>query len=192
MAGSRRAFGELVETVLVALVLALLVRAFVVESFRVVGNSMEPTLYDGERLFVNKMAYRFRPPQPGDIVVFRYPLNPSRDYIKRVVAVGGQTVEIRDGRVYVDGSFLEEPYVSARDHSTLPPVVLRPDEVYVLGDNRRNSQDSRVFGPFARSFVKGEAVLLYWPPQRIRLMGALPAGPDPAAPAASTTPAPTW
>lgn len=191
MAGPRRAFGELVETILVALVLALLVRAFVVESFRVVGDSMEPTLHDGERLFVNKLVYRFRPPRPGEIVVFRYPLNPSRDYIKRVIAVGGQTVEIRDGRVYVDGSFLEEPYVQARDHATLPPVRLRPDEVYVLGDNRRNSQDSRVFGPFGVTYVKGEAVFLYWPPARARVIGEARTA-LPAIDWASQSAAPAW
>ncbi len=180
----RRAALELVETIAVALVLALLVRAFVLESFLVIGYSMEPTLHNGERLFVNKLVYRIREPQRGDIVVFRYPFNPSRDFIKRVVAVAGETVEIREGRVFVDGRFLMEPYVQSQDFATHPAVLVPPGHVYVLGDNRRNSEDSRVFGPFPTRYVKGRAFLLYWPLSRLHLISVVSEpGPAQAAPA---------
>ncbi|MDQ7793741.1 MAG: signal peptidase I [bacterium] len=161
---------ELLETVLIALVLALLARHFVVESFFVFGSSMEPTLSDAERLFVNKMVYRVRAPARGDIIVFRYPRNPDRDFIKRVVAVGGETLEIVDGRVLVNDRYLEETHAIISDHAHYPRTEIPSGQFFVLGDNRRNSEDSRYFGFVPLENVKGRAFLRYWPLERLSLI----------------------
>ncbi len=128
---------------------------------------MEPTLHDSERLFVNKLVYRFRPPARGDIIVFRYPRSPDRDFIKRVVAIGGETVEIVEGRVLVNGRFLEEEYGTIPDHTHYPRTEVPSGCLFVLGDNRRNSEDSRFFGFVPLENVKGRAFLLYWPLERL-------------------------
>lgn len=154
---------EVIETVVVALLIALLIRQFVVEVFVVDGRSMEPTLFTSERLLVNKFVYRFRTPQPGEIIVFRYPRNQDRDFIKRVVAVAGDRVEIRDGYVYVNDQPLPDPYVSYRDGGTWPEVTVPPGAVWVLGDNRNNSEDSRYFGEVPLGNIKGRAFFRFWP-----------------------------
>jgi signal peptidase I len=161
---------ELVETVLIAIVLAFVARHFLVESFYVFGTSMEPTLTDAERLFVNKLSYRFIPPERGDIIVFRYPRNPERDFIKRVVAVGGETVEIADGRVLVDGRPLEQAHATIADNAYYPLTQVPEGMLFVLGDNRRNSEDSRFFGFVPLENVKGEAFLRFWPLDRLGLI----------------------
>lgn len=170
MGRAGRLLREFVETVLVAVLLALVVRAFVVESFEVQGHSMEPTLHDGERLLVNKFIYRFADPAPGDIVVFRYPLGTDRDFIKRVIAGPGQRVRIEEGRVFVDGRPLDEPYVLRRDGYSMPEREVPPGHLFVLGDNRANSEDSRIFGFVPLHLVVGKAMLVYWPPEGARLL----------------------
>lgn len=154
---------DAVSVVVTALVIAIFVRTFVVETYVVQGPSMEPTLRDGERLLVNKLVYRFSKPQRGDVIVFRYPLDPSRDYIKRVIAVEGDVVEIRTGRVYRNGQLLEEPYVRHIGLSSMSRLVVPPGTVFVMGDNRLNSEDSRTFGPVQVSLVKGKASVVIWP-----------------------------
>ncbi|HHY76523.1 MAG TPA: signal peptidase I [Firmicutes bacterium] len=154
---------DILETVLIALLIAILVRAFVIERFVVDGPSMEPTLWDSQSLLVNKIAYRFSKPKRGDVVVFRYPLDPSRDYVKRCVAVGGDTVEIRMGRLYVNGLLKEEPYVRYPGFYDMKPITVPEDCIFVLGDHRTNSEDSRMFGPVKLSLVKGKAVFIIWP-----------------------------
>jgi len=161
---------EMAETLVIALVLATLIRAFVVASFVVDGISMVPTLQNGERLLINKFVYRLSEPQRGDVVVFRYPLHPDRDFIKRVMARGGETVEIREGTVYVDGQRVDEPYIPDPSHDTHAPVTVPPGHVYVMGDNRNNSEDSRMFGFVPLANIKGRAFWVYWPPQRMRLL----------------------
>lgn len=138
---------DILETVLIALLIAILVRAFVIERFLVDGPSMEPTLWDSQSLLVNKLAYRFSQPKRGDVVVFRYPLDPSRDYVKRCVAVGGDTVEMRLGRLYVNGLLKEEPYVRFPGLYEMKSITVPEDCIFVLGDHRTNSEDSRMFGP---------------------------------------------
>jgi len=162
---------ELVETIVIALILALLIRTFVVESFLVQGSSMEATLHDGERLLVNKLAYRFGEPKQGDIIVFRYPKDPSRDFIKRVIAVPGDTVEISEGQVLLNGAPLDEPYVRHFSYDSMGPLQVDEGEVFVLGDNRTNSDDSRFFGTVPLPNIKGRAFLVYWPLQYIRWFG---------------------
>lgn len=159
---------ELIETVALALLIALAIRTFVVEVYRVQGSSMEATLHSGERVLVNKFLYDWvRLPKPGDIVVFRYPRQPDRDFIKRVVAVAGDKVEMRAGKVYVNGNLLPEaPSVLVAHDDTVSKVV--PEEsVWVLGDNRNNSEDSRFFGEVPLNHIRGLAFLRIWPPDQI-------------------------
>lgn len=167
----RKAIREIVETVLIAVVLALVVRGLIVETYVVLGPSMEPTLHEPERLFVNKIGYRLHAPERGDIVVFAYPRDTSRNFIKRVIALPGETVEIREGRVYVDGAFIEETYVAYPDtHGDYGTITVPRDHVFVMGDNRRNSEDSRYFGPVPFDNIRGKAFLVYWP---VSLFGLL-------------------
>lgn len=165
-----RTFREIAETVLIAVVLAFVIRGFVVETFVVFGPSMEPTLYDAERLFVNKISYKLHPPHRHDIIIFAYPRDPQRDFVKRVIGLPGEALEIRDGRVYINGEFLEESYVAFPDHhSTTGPITVPEGHVFVLGDNRRNSEDSRYFGAVPLANIRGKAFLLYWPLRRFGL-----------------------
>jgi signal peptidase I len=174
-------------------VLTIVIRGLVLQAFRIPSSSMEDTLLVGDFLFVNKMVYgseidiglggerffyyRFpaiRDPKVGDIVVFRYPEDPSRDFIKRCVAVAGQQIEIRDKVLYVDGKAREEPYVVHKDprifsrdtkggqRDNYGPYVVPSGHLFMLGDNRDNSQDSRFWGPLPRELVKGKAMFLYW------------------------------
>lgn len=158
---------EVFEIVVVSLILALLIRGFVVESFLVDGVSMEPTLHDGERLLVNKLVYRFHPPERFDIVVFRYPRDPSREFIKRVIGLPGETVEIVEGQVYVNGRPVEEPYVENRGPDFYPPTTVPPGHVFVLGDNRPHSDDSRSGWTVPVREIIGKAFLVYWPPAEV-------------------------
>ena len=154
---------DTVKIVVVALVLAIFIRTFIIETYVVQGPSMMPTLRDGERLLVSKIAYRFSKPQRGDVIVFRYPLDTSKDYIKRVVGVEGDTIEIRTGRVYRNGQLVEEPYVFYPGLSSMSSFVVPPGTVFVMGDNRQNSEDSRSFGPVELRLVKGKASVVIWP-----------------------------
>lgn len=164
MSSSRASvFWETIQTIAVALILTLIIRHFVVESFVVRGSSMEPTLHDGERLLVSKFIYRFHPPRPGDIIVFRSPENPREDLIKRVIAVEGQKVEVNHGRAIVNDRPKEEPYISGPDDTSLAPQEVPRGRIFVLGDNRPNSTDSRRIGTIDRAVVKGKAVLIWWP-----------------------------
>lgn len=154
---------ELIETVVLTLVIFLLIRTFV-QNFRVEGMSMEPSFHDGQFLLINKFSYRVGEPQRGDVVVFHYPRDPSRDFIKRVVGLPGEVVEIREGQVYIDGELLPElTEVQPAAYNTRA-TKLGADEVYVLGDNRPNSSDSHSWGPLAMDLIVGEVVLSYWPP----------------------------
>lgn len=173
-ASPRRVIRELVETIVIALVLALTIRQFVVETILVDGQSMQATLQDGERLLINKFVYWFRKPQTGDVVVFRFPEDPRRDFIKRVIASEGQTIEIRDGQVYVDGVPLREPYVNREWHANFPKMSIAQGRLFVLGDNRNNSQDSRfpAVGQVPLKNVKGMAFLRFWPFERFNVIAS--------------------
>lgn len=180
----KSALREVVETVVIALLIALAIRHYVVEVFVVDGHSMEPTLRDGERLLVNKFIYRFHPPERGDIVVFRYPYGPGRrDFIKRVIAVAGDRIEARGDVVYVNGQPLDEPYLRFRHTGTFKARVVPPGTIWVMGDNRDNSEDSRAFGEISLQYVKGKAFLRFWPLDRWDLLsGRVAAGPRATAP----------
>jgi signal peptidase I len=159
---------ELLETLVLAVIIALVIRSFLVEVYRVQGSSMESTLHNSERVLVNKFLYRWvRAPKPGDIIVFRYPRQPDRDFVKRVVAVAGDKVELKEGKVYVNGRLLPEASgVRLSDEDSEHEETVPPDSVWVLGDNRNNSEDSRYFGPVPLENIRGQAFLRIWPVAR--------------------------
>ena len=152
-------------SIVIAVALALFIRQFIVELYVVDGPSMRPTLHSQERLVVNKFIYRFRVPERGEILVFRYPRDPSRDFIKRVIAVPGDSIKIEDGHVYVNQKLMNEPYILEKTLSNYPEAVVPDGTIFVMGDNRNNSEDSRFadvgFVPY--DLVKGKAVLVFWP-----------------------------
>ncbi|MGL5269162.1 MAG: signal peptidase I [Selenomonadaceae bacterium] len=154
-----------VVSILVAVVLAFFIRYFIVELYLVDGPSMRPTLLNQERLVVNKFIYRFRAPERGEVLVFRYPQDQSRDFIKRVIAVPGDTIEIKDGRVFVNQQLMNEPYILSQTRGDYPLSTVPEGHIFVMGDNRNNSEDSRFadvgFVPF--NLIKGKAILVFWP-----------------------------
>jgi len=155
---------ELLETVLPAILIALLLNVFVGQATRVQGQSMEPNLHTDQRLVVEKVSYRFHGPRRGDIVVIRVPSQGDELLIKRVIGLPGETVEIRDGHVYIDGQLLDEPYTIGSTRSgRIERVIVPPLHVFVMGDNRDHSNDSRTFGPVPIDNIVGRAWLSYWP-----------------------------
>jgi len=150
---------------ILSLLLAFVVIVFLYQPVQVEGTSMMPRLVNHERIFINKFVYRFESIRRGDIVVFQYPLDPSKSYIKRVVGLPGEWVEIRDGVVYIDGRQLREPYIPPTylDHDSSSAIYDEPDHYFVLGDHRESSNDSRVWGTVDRRFIYGKAVFVYWP-----------------------------
>lgn len=155
---------ELVETIVLTLVIFFLIRT-VVQNFRVEGMSMEPSFHDGQFLLINKLAYRLGEPERGDVIVFRYPRDPSRDFIKRVIGLPGETIEIRDGQVYVNGELSPTMATINEANYNSGPTTLGPEELYVLGDNRPNSSDSHAWGTLPLDLVIGKVILSYWPPK---------------------------
>src|ERR1700734_3234324 len=149
----------------VALGLALVIIIFLYQPVKVEGTSMAPLLSDQERIFINKFVYRFTPIERGDVVVFWYPLDHSKSFIKRVIGLPGETVELRAGNVYVNGRELPDQYVpsSYLDGSNYPARRIPPGEYFVMGDHRDSSNDSRVFGSVPRPYIYGKAVFAYWP-----------------------------
>lgn len=182
----RRVAWELIQTLVLAALIFLMVRG-VAQNFRVEGPSMEPGLHNGQYLLVNKAVYfkldldtlskyipfidggdnpsrfLFHGPQRGDVIVFRYPRDPSRDFIKRIIAIPGDTVEIRDGIVTVNGVVLEEPYINDGANSDMSPKVVPEGSYFVMGDNRPNSSDSRSWGFVPEENIIGKAMFSYWP-----------------------------
>lgn len=155
-----------------AIAVALLIRTFIVELYVVDGPSMRPTLQHEERLVVNKFIYYVRDPKKGEVVIFRYPRDPSRDFIKRVIATAGDTIEIKDGRVYVNDQLLREDYILEKTRTEYPKVTIPEGTIFVMGDNRNNSEDSRFpdVGFVPLNLVKGEAVLVFWPVDELKTL----------------------
>src|SRR5713226_7391967 len=149
----------------IALTLAIVIIIFFYQPVKVEGTSMTPLISDQERIFINKFVYRFEPIERGDVVVFWYPLDRTKSFIKRVVGLPGEVVEIRQGIVYVDGAPLAEPYVPPQyeDLSDFGPLLVARDSYFVMGDHRISSNDSRVFGAVPSRFIYGRAVFAYWP-----------------------------
>lgn len=163
---------EYAEALVIAAALAAFIIAFVAQSFLVQGSSMEPTLSEGQRLLVDKVTYRFRPPKRGEIIVFNYPADPRRKFIKRVIGVPGDEIMIVAHRLILNGEPVSEPYILGPMFSTFGPVSVPEGHVFVLGDNRNNSDDSRFadVGPVAYDAIVGIARFIYWPPQRMSVL----------------------
>lgn len=161
-----------VRDVVISVVIAAIVIVFLYQPVKVEGTSMMPWLTDQERIFVNKFVYRFGEIHRGDIVVFWFPLDPSKSYIKRVIGLPGDTVEVVDGTVYVNGQPIEEDYVPEqyRDRMSYPTKTVEPDHYYVLGDHRNASNDSRTWGTVERKRIYGKAVFVYWPLEKFGVL----------------------
>lgn len=160
---------EIVETIVLTLLIFAAIN-FLTGRFRVEGPSMEPNLHEGQYLIINKVVYKLHPPRRGDIIVFEHPQNTGRDLIKRVIGLPGESVDIREGKVYIDDVRIEEPYIAY--HSGYSSrYLLGPDEFFVLGDNRPNSDDSHNWGVLKRDLIVGKAWVSYWPPGE---MGGVP------------------
>jgi signal peptidase I len=154
-----------VRDVLVAVAASFMIITFLYQPVRVEGTSMLPELRDQDRLFINKFAYRFESISRGDVVVFHYPRDPEKSYIKRVIALPGDSLRIDDGRVYVNGHQIDESYVPKRyrDVRSMPEIVIPQGDYFVMGDHRSISSDSRDFGPVDRELIYGKAAFIYWP-----------------------------
>lgn len=163
---------ELIETVGSAVIIAAFIMIFIARAYTVNGESMMPTLHHGERLLVDKISYRFIEPARGEIIVFKYPADPSEQFIKRVIGVPGDTVAVVQGTVYVNNQPIAEDYISARPRIGFAPQVVPENTYFVLGDNRNNSEDSRFsrVGFVPRELIVGRAVWRYWPLTRISIM----------------------
>jgi len=162
--GGRSVLREVLETILLTAIIFLMLNT-TTGRFQVRGSSMVPTLHNGQYMLISKMIYWIHPPERGDVIVFHPPNSLSDDYIKRVVGLPGEHVEIRDGVVSVDGILLEEPYI-ANTGSYSGVWDLGEEDYFVLGDNRRNSSDSHTWGVFPRENIVGKAWLCYWPPEK--------------------------
>jgi signal peptidase I len=154
-----------VRDVSVSAVASILFILFLYQPVRVEGTSMMPRLENHDRLFINKFVYHLEAINRGDVVVFHYPLDPSKSYIKRVIGLPGDRVRITDGRVWLNGKLLHEPYVPARyrDDDSMATMIVPKDCYFVMGDHRSISSDSRAFGPVERSLIYGKAEFIYWP-----------------------------
>lgn len=184
---------EYIKVVLTALILALIIRTFVIQAFKIPSESMVPTLQVRDHLFVCKFLYglpipftekhilQWHDPQRGDVIVFRYPNDPSTDFIKRVIGLPGDKIMIKNRQIYINDKPLNEPYKIHASHSSRSifystqdnwdtPRIIPPDSYYMIGDNRDNSRDSRFWGVLSRKHIRGKALFLYWPPSRIGLI----------------------
>jgi signal peptidase I len=162
-------FAAWVRDLIISLAISAFIIVFLYQPVKVEGTSMMPSLDDQERIFINKFVYRIEPIQHGDIIVFRYPRDPAKSFIKRVIGVAGDHVRIEDGRVYLNGKELVEDYVprAYADNRSYPDALVPPDSYFVLGDHRSLSNDSRDFGPVDASYIYGKAVFGYWPVDKL-------------------------
>jgi signal peptidase I len=171
---SRNRWGGLVRdvvgTIVPAVVIALLIHVFLAQATRVYGQSMQPNLHTNERLVVEKLGYRFHGPRRGDVVVLHDPTGGSELLIKRVIGLPGERVTIADGRVFIDGVAIDEPYLNQDTESSGRSWLVPPLQVFVMGDNRQASRDSRSFGPVGRDQIIGRALFRYWPLDQISII----------------------
>lgn len=153
---------EIAQVMLPALLLALVIHLFLAQATVVYGRSMEPNLFEAQRLIIDKISYRLHAPQRNDIVVLDLP-SMDEMLVKRIVGLPGETVEVRDGMLYVNNALVDESFIDHSSHYDFPPITLGPLNYFVLGDNRGNSNDSRAFGPVQRDHIVGRVWLRYWP-----------------------------
>ncbi|CBE69308.1 MAG: signal peptidase I [Candidatus Methylomirabilis oxygeniifera] len=165
-------FRQYAEAIIIAIILALVIRSFVIQAFKIPSGSMLQTLQVGDHILVNKFLYWFTDPQHGDIIVFKYPQDEGRDFIKRVVALPGDKLEIREKQLYINDKPLTEPYAIHLDPATLEdpgslrdsfgPIVVAPGQLFMMGDNRDYSMDSRFWGLLDMKKIRGKAFIIYW------------------------------
>ena len=180
---------EWIESIVIALVLAMFIRTFIIQAFKIPTGSMRMTLLEGDRILVNKLGYGakvpfskyrlpgYAEPKRGDVVVFIYTEDPTKDFIKRLIALGDETVEIREGKIYINGRLAEDPvikdiyyYNRGKYGEANQKIKVPPDSYFVLGDNSSSSKDSRYWGFVPKDSIIGQAQLIYWPPNRIRII----------------------
>jgi signal peptidase I len=180
---------EWVESIVIAFILAMFIRTFFIQAFKIPSGSMRMTLIEGDRLMVNKLRYgprvpftKFRIPgyskwERGDVVVFKFPLDRKKDFIKRLIGLGGDTVEIREGGIYINGTLLDIPEVKDRFYYNMGDLAIEGNiinvpkgQVFVLGDNSMSSHDSRYWGFVSEEDIIGKAAFIYWPFTRVRLI----------------------
>ena len=184
MTNKKKIIWEYAKAIITALILAMLIRTYIIQAFKIPSGSMIPTLLVGDHILVNKFlygtkipfsgkrAFMFKKPERGDIIVFKYPENPDKDFIKRVVAIEGDVIESKNKKVHVNGNKVNEPYAQHTDSSMRPmgieprdnfgPVIVPKNKYFVMGDNRDQSYDSRYWGYVDIKDVKGKALILYW------------------------------
>lgn len=164
---------DVLHDVAIAVIVVVLLVTYVGQAFRVKGTSMQPLLENGERIIVEKLSYRLGPIRRGDVVVFWYPRDPKVSFIKRVVALPGDTLEIREGVLYINGERLREEFLRAsfRDDESLGPMLVESGHYYVMGDHRNGSNDSRSWGEVPEKYIYGKAFLRFWPPSRFGPIG---------------------
>ncbi len=160
---------EWVKSLVVAFVLAMFIRTFFFQAFKIPSSSMYPTLRIGDHLIANKLVYRFRDPGRGEVVIFKFPDNTRRDFVKRLVGRPGEKVKIAGGKIYIDGKEATDSRIAGREYFNdegMPEITVPADKYFVLGDNSANSYDSRYWGFVPRRDFLGEALFIYWPPKR--------------------------
>lgn len=162
---------EVLQSVGIAVLLAVIIRVFLFQPFYIPSGSMEPTLIQGDRIIVNKLTYRINEPKRGDIMVFKYPVNPQRDFIKRLVGLPGETVEIKDSKVYINGKPIDQSFLpTGLEYDDFAPVKIPENQYFMMGDNRNNSEDSRYWGTLPKKNIIGKAMLIYWPSTRWQIL----------------------
>jgi len=170
---------EWIQSIVIALVLALVVRTFLMQAYKIPSGSMKPTLIPGDRILVNKVVYRFREPERGDIIVFRSTIEPKKDFIKRMVAKSGEILEIENGNIKINSEVVNDPQIFKNVYyyrkgdfiSNKNEIQIPEDSYFMLGDNSLHSQDSRFWGVVPDKNIIGKAFLIYWPVTRIRWIG---------------------
>ena len=166
------------ESIIIAFILAMIIRTFVVQAFKIPSGSMRPTFLEGDRIMVNKFIYKFKEPLIGDIVVFKYPEDKKKDFVKRLIAKSNETVEIREGSIYINDKLASQPlvireiyYYNRGDYGAIgQKIKVPPDSYYVLGDNSGSSRDSRYWAFVPKKNLLGKAFFIYWPITRIRVI----------------------
>lgn len=158
---------EVVKVVLISLAIILPIRLWLVQPFYVEGASMEPNFYDSEYLIINEISYRFEDPQRGEVIIFKNPQNTKVYFIKRVIGLPGETIEIKQGKVFIDDELIKEDYIENFSTQSKEAIILAEDEYFVMGDNRSNSFDSRSIGPINTKHIIGKVWVRGWPLDRV-------------------------
>ena len=163
-------FREIVESIAIAVLLAAIIRIFILEPFYIPSGSMIPTLMINDRIIVSKFNYYFSEPKRGEVIVFKYPKDQAKRFVKRLIAFSGETVEIRNGKLYINGKETQENYLPPgfRMRDDFGPYQVPPDSYFMMGDNRDNSDDSRVWGKMPKELIIGKALFIYWPFEHLK------------------------